>query len=68
MRVINYCSVCCEHKYAIDETEKGHYSVGSDLFLIIWLRFEGHILKDREIIHFVEVSLQVSLIKLRLLN
>ena len=68
MRVINDCGLCCEHEYAVDKTEQGHYSVGCDLFLVIWLRFEDHLLKDREILHLVEVSLQVSLLKLRLLN
>jgi hypothetical protein len=39
MRVINYCGLCCEHENAVDETEQGHDSVGSDLFLVIRLRF-----------------------------
>ena len=68
MRVINYCSLSCEHENAVDETEQGHDSIGCDLFLVIWLRFESHLFKDREIIHLVEVSLQVSLLKQRLLN
>lgn len=61
MRVVNNCSLCGEHEDAIDETEKGHDSVGCDLFLVIRLGFEDHLIKDREIIHLVEVSLQVSL-------
>jgi hypothetical protein len=68
MRVINDCSLSGEHEDAVDETEQGHDSVGCDLFLVIRLRFEDHLIKDREIINLVEFSLQVSLLKLRLLN
>lgn len=68
MRVVNNCSLSGEHEDAVDETDQGHYSVGCYLFLVIRLGFEDHLIKDREIIYFIEVSLQISLIKLRLLN
>ena len=61
MRVVNNCSLSGKHEYTVDETEQGHDSVGCYLFLVIRLGFEDHLIKDREIIHLVEVSLQVSL-------
>ena len=68
MRVVNNCSLCCEHEDAVHQAEQGHDSVGRDLFLVIRFGFEDHLIKDREIIHLVEVSFQVSLLELRLLN
>ena len=57
MRVVNNCSLSGEHEDAVYKTEQGHDSVCCYLFLVIWLRFEDHLVEDREIIYLVEVSL-----------